>query len=344
MAKATFSNTFPASGDSITTSSNWRAQFQSLYQGDKEFLRPRAHDNADLRVAVLSSQPQAYFTQVYMSGDFALNMPSGDSTALVAPASGSKKFLLYTDGTNLTWISGDTIPAVPASKLGICVVHVPSTATKIVNYEDRASYPNDAYIQADVRPFLNLGGKENFSNLLDVNLSSIASGDIVRYNGSKWVNTVKGTATQFLAGDGVYRTPVSGGLQNSRILYTGGDFSTTSASFVDIDATNAAITITTGANPVLIGFGGRLTHATTADPSYIDIDIDGTRQGGTNGLIEPHPSAIGIRMHLGYVYQTVALSAGSHTFKMQWFTAGGTINWFASATAPFHMWVTEAAD
>lgn len=129
--------------------------------------------------------------------------------------------------------------------------------------------------------------------------------------------------------------------QASRKLYTGGDFLSSSASFGDIDAVNAAITITTGARAVLIGFGGTLLNSVGAGTFYIDIAIDGTRQGGTNGLYEHSIDTANIRVGVGYVYQSAVLSAGSHTFKLQWRVSGGTINWYANSSVPFHMWVEE---
>ena len=129
--------------------------------------------------------------------------------------------------------------------------------------------------------------------------------------------------------------------QNSRILYTGGNFTTTSTSFVDVDTTNARITITTGANPCLVGYIASVTNDTTGQGIFLDLEIDGVRQSGVaNGLVSLEVSASNVPQLSSFVYQTTTLTAASHTFDLQWRVSGNTGTMIAGVSS-FHFWVTE---
>src|SRR5687768_4876758 len=71
-------------------------------------------------------------------------------------------------------------------------------------------------------------------------------------------------------------------------LNEGADYSTTSTSFADIDATDLGRTITTTGGDVRITFVGsvRVSNSTAAQhgSAFFDIDVDGTREGLNDGL------------------------------------------------------------
>lgn len=100
------------------------------------------------------------------------------------------------------------------------------------------------------------------------------------------------------------------------------DYSTTSTTFVDVDATDVKCTITTAGGRVMVGFCGMVrfdNNAASPHRGYFDLDVDGTRLGGDDGLVglgtlttdEPI-------LPVSFVVLTSELSAGSHTFKLQW--------------------------
>ena len=105
-------------------------------------------------------------------------------------------------------------------------------------------------------------------------------------------------------------------------------YSTTSTSWTDVDGTNLSFTITTEGGDVIIGFSGTgQAGAGGQTTAYFDVDIDGTRMGGDDGLIfESGNSATNEEMYhnLSFVLLKEGLSAGSHTFKLQWKVSGGT--------------------
>lgn len=148
-----------------------------------------------------------------------------------------------------------------------------------------------------------------------------------RVNSSGTVTTIEGGGGSAVA-------------NSARVLYTGGDKTTTSSTFVDVDATNAKLTLTTGARGVLIGVTVTVKGTVATDLS-LDIDIDGTLQGQTFGLVDVYLNTTGNAHNASFTYLTAALTAASHTFKLKWKIGSGTATMFASSTVPLHMWAIE---
>lgn len=117
-------------------------------------------------------------------------------------------------------------------------------------------------------------------------------------------------------------------------------YSTTSTTFVDVDGTNMSLTITTGARRVLIGFVGSVRNDTAGQSVALDVTVDGTRQGNDHGLVSVANST---SANGSFSYLTAALSAGSHTFKLQYCVVGsGTARVFGSSTSEAaQFWVQE---
>lgn len=134
--------------------------------------------------------------------------------------------------------------------------------------------------------------------------------------------------------------PAGGGvLQASKIKLVSSDFTTGSASFVDI--TGATITITTGAHRCLITVMINVSNS-TSNTIKIALLIDGTNQGGSSGNIIGAVSAGGAA-NFSFTFLTDVLTAGSHTFKLQALTGGGTFTAFANSTLPLIMSVIETS-
>lgn len=112
--------------------------------------------------------------------------------------------------------------------------------------------------------------------------------------------------------------------KDTTIHNEGSDYTTTSTSFVDIDATDLAITLTTNGGPVLVMAAGGCTGSTTLT-IHFDFTVDGTRytSGNTNG-IAPVTTGSGRLDLLSFAVLVTGLSAGSHSFKLQWRVNGGT--------------------
>ena len=139
---------------------------------------------------------------------------------------------------------------------------------------------------------------------------------------------------------------VGGGasLVSDKKTITAADKTTTSTTFVDVDAVNMAITLTTGARRCLVTVSA-VGKTSNGNNPCLDIDIDGVRQGQTFGLVfaDSEGGAVGENVNLSFSYVTNVLTAASHTFKLQYkIAAAGTLTLYASAAiSPLIMSVVE---
>lgn len=119
-----------------------------------------------------------------------------------------------------------------------------------------------------------------------------------------------------------------------RTLYTGGAYTTTSTSFVDVDGAGTAleVTITTHGGPVLVCLTGSVTNNASGSRTYVDIAVDGTRLGRAGGLIELRHCANNAEMSAVISILVTGLAAGSHTFKPQWRTDANTSTFIGATT------------
>jgi hypothetical protein len=117
-----------------------------------------------------------------------------------------------------------------------------------------------------------------------------------------------------------------------KVKLVGGNLTTSSLTFVDV--TGATITITTGANRVLLAFSGVVANGQTGNGQYFTFLVDGVDQGGSQGLIEIDCPGNGYSSPAVLTYLTDVLVAGPHTFKAQWRVSAGTSTLQAGATNP----------
>lgn len=104
-----------------------------------------------------------------------------------------------------------------------------------------------------------------------------------------------------------------------------------STSFADL--TGATVTISTGAHRVRVYCIAVCEGQNLGQNFHLDLNIDGTRVGGTNGLnwFNTYSSS---RIDMGFTYVTDVLTAASHTFKLQYRVQSGTLKVYASSTNP----------
>lgn len=111
----------------------------------------------------------------------------------------------------------------------------------------------------------------------------------------------------------------------------GADYTTSSTSFVDIDATNLNLQLTTNGGDILIGFYGTVRNTTINLHTYLDIEINGTVVGGDDGLVFLLQEVAAKGQVMSLTHLAVGLPAGTHNIKLQWKVAGGTATIFAGA-------------
>lgn len=109
------------------------------------------------------------------------------------------------------------------------------------------------------------------------------------------------------------------------------DYTTTSASFVDVDSTNLSLTITTAGGDVMVGFhGGVEANGGTNPLVHFEVLVDGVQHAGNDGII--FTRLVNLRI-ISFVRLITGLSAGSHTFKLQWKVNGGVKLYAGAGTA-----------
>lgn len=121
------------------------------------------------------------------------------------------------------------------------------------------------------------------------------------------------------------------------------DYTTSSTSFVDVDATNFALTITTTGGAVLVVFQGSVNNS--GGSTYLDVAVDTVRDAGDDGIVRISGSNVGGD---GFVWRVEGLAAGSHTFTLQWKVSAGTATLYAgagTAASDVHpqFWVAEVS-
>jgi len=152
-----------------------------------------------LCVAVDASNVGSFYKQVYLSSQ-PLEIGAKASPAITPPAANPRiDILTINSAGTLAWVAGDEA-ASPAAKwasltvgtMPICLVYCKTTMAKVVDYEDAAANPNEAYIYADLRPMF--GNTETnklkadaadatpqyLDSLIDAAMFIISAGDVLQ--------------------------------------------------------------------------------------------------------------------------------------------------------------------
>lgn len=112
------------------------------------------------------------------------------------------------------------------------------------------------------------------------------------------------------------------------VLAGRGNYATTSATFVDVDATYFALSVTTTGGALLIGCNVLLRLASTAAGSRIvalNLLIDGALAAANDGITGIYTSGTQtLETPVSFTWLTPALSAGAHTIKLQWKLSSST--------------------
>lgn len=149
------------------------------------------------------------------------------------------------------------------------------------------------------------------------------------------------SSNSFSCGTSSSSTEVGG--TNAAVVHrTAGNVTTTSATLADV--TGASITITTGANPILVGFAGTYTIDDATGTYELQVDIDGSPQLGTTGL-RWHSSVVSEAEDCSFTMMTTDLTAASHTIKLQHSRGtAGTASLVCGTGTPCNFWVAEVVD
>ncbi len=139
----------------------------------------------------------------------------------------------------------------------------------------------------------------------------------------------KSVSTEMLETDAV--------TQSTQILRdNAGDYTTTSTSFTDIDGTNLSLSLTTTGGDVLVWFTLEVQNNSAGNYTFFDVDVDsGTLIGAgfAGGITQFQTGTADRIMNVCAIAVVTGLSAGSHTFDLQWQVEGGTAFMHAGGAA-----------
>lgn len=108
------------------------------------------------------------------------------------------------------------------------------------------------------------------------------------------------------------------------------DFTTTSTTFVDVGAA-LELTVNTNGGDVMVHFHGAITNQTGGEKVMLDVAVDGVREAGDDGIVLAKPSGAFEVVPVCFTRLITGLSAGAHTFKLQWAVSAGTGYLYAGA-------------
>ncbi len=97
--------------------------------------------------------------------------------------------------------------------------------------------------------------------------------------------------------------------------------STTATEFVDVDAVNLSLTLTTHGGDVLLGFTGTVQSTASNGSVFFNVAVDNVDYVADDGIIRHNIGASFDNRRdkpLSFVMLIPDLSAGSHTFKLRW--------------------------
>ena len=136
-------------------------------------------------------------------------------------------------------------------------------------------------------------------------------------------------------------TGSSGGTPvGQKIVRATSNYTTTSATFVDVDAANLTLTITTEARRVLIGVVATAANSDAAGRMDLGIKVDGSMPNGAWIRRSAHDA--NEFMNGSFTFLSDVLTAASHSFVLQFARGGsGTLTLNADATNPLEFWVME---
>lgn len=119
------------------------------------------------------------------------------------------------------------------------------------------------------------------------------------------------------------------------------DWTTTSTTFTDIDATDISLNTSTdfAGGDLLVVFHGVVRKTTNDGILAFDFTVDGTRHGGDDGIFayEADATAASARdIPVSFARIIQSLAAGDHTIVMQWKTSTAGVTLFAGAGTASH--------
>ena len=101
----------------------------------------------------------------------------------------------------------------------------------------------------------------------------------------------------------------------SYVLNEAGEYSG-AAAWADIDAANLTLTLVTSGGDVMVSFAGTFYMTVGASTVYLDVEVDGARTAGDDGIIGTYITTAAVG--LSFTRLIEGLAADTHVFVLQW--------------------------
>jgi len=111
---------------------------------------------------------------------------------------------------------------------------------------------------------------------------------------------------------------------HNSILDESAFYTTTSTTFEDVDGTELSLSLLTMGGDVQIGFTGFTWISGTAAYIKFDVEMDGARLGGDEGLQRAIDTAYAAVDGISFTHHKMDVLPGTHEFNLQWCVAGTT--------------------
>ena len=114
----------------------------------------------------------------------------------------------------------------------------------------------------------------------------------------------------------------------SRIASGATSLTTSSTSFVDVDASRLSVSLRTHGGDILLGFTGTVRNSRDSGVVHFNIAVDGVDYIDDDGIISCQIASdndTGNEKPLSFVMLIAGLSAGRHSFKLRWKTASSNV-------------------
>ncbi|NIN36631.1 MAG: hypothetical protein GTO60_16670 [Gammaproteobacteria bacterium] len=111
------------------------------------------------------------------------------------------------------------------------------------------------------------------------------------------------------------------------------DYTTSSTSFVDVDATNLTLTISSRGGRAAVSADLVFGNTGTTDITYFDFTLNGVRVGGDDGMILGQQPNFANNRRTATIYRVIHFDPGVHTVVLQWKTNNNTSTLYAGAGA-----------
>ncbi|NDJ77546.1 MAG: hypothetical protein GYB65_14940 [Chloroflexi bacterium] len=122
-------------------------------------------------------------------------------------------------------------------------------------------------------------------------------------------------------------------------------YTTSSTVFVDVDGGLLSLSLYTNGGDVMVHFSGTLAHSAATGRFFLDVELDGERIGGDDGLLVGEGIPV---QPMSFTHLVTGLPAGEHDFRLQWKTTAAYAGLFAAdgaTNANVHpqFWVREVS-